>query len=192
MSNAGYLKLGKWEFPSADAPRVKVVVKFKGSAKVEKKEAKGKDDAKTSYSGRKPRDVDITISWPEWEPWREGDGKTPEDTYVRKALKELNPAGPKGGEPWEVTHVDAELFDVGSIVTEELDLEREEGTNKATAKVKAASWVKPAPTAQGGGKAKTATDPNAWKLGTPQPTGPKGAFDAKQFGGGGAAPAVTP
>jgi hypothetical protein len=163
-----------------------VTCEITGEGKVEKKEAKGKDDAKTTYSGRKPRDVKVTLVWLEYD-WS---GQTAEDAYMREALRELNPAGAKGGEPWELTHVDAELFDVASIMLEKLTIKRDDGTNKATAELTGASWVKPAPQAAGAGKAKTATDPNAWKLGGGASNAGQ-TLDVKPFGGA-SPPAVKP
>lgn len=188
MSDPGYVKLGQWEFPPADAPRVKVVVEITGKAKIDKKESDGKDDAKTTFKGKSPAEGKVTFSWPEWEPLI---GQTPEDVYMRKALRELNPRGPKAGEPWELTHVDAELFDVDSFMFEQLSLKRADGTNQITAELSSASWVKPKATAQGAGKAKTPVDPNAWTMGAPKNTGPRSLGEPVKFGGDNP-PAVKP
>lgn len=184
IPDAAYIKLGQWEFPSPDAPRVKVVVEFSGKGKVDKKESDGKSDAKTTWKGRAPCDVKITLTWPEWD-WN---GQTVEDVYVRRALKELNPRGPKGGEPWEVTHIDAELFDVAAVMFESMPLKRTEATSQLVAELSGASWVKPPPDDKG--KAKTATDPNNWQLGHPK-VGTKAPIVRNGFGGP-SSPGVKP
>jgi hypothetical protein len=196
MSDPNFVKLGEWGFPSQDAPRVKVVVEISRKAKVDKKESDGKNDAKTTFKGKSPADVKVTFTWPEWMPAETAPfGKTPEDVYVRKALRELNPGGPKGGQPWELTHVDAELFDVASVLFESLTVKRTEGTNQITAELSGASWVKPAATAAGKGAAKTPDRANEWKLGQPTPgsNGPQ-SLDGQKTGsfGGQTPPAVNP
>jgi hypothetical protein len=155
------IALGKWRFPAPEAPRVKVTCEFSAEAKVDKKEAKGKDDAHTTYGGKKPRDVKVSLAWPEHEAWRGGDGQTPEDVYVRRALVELSPTGPKAGEPWEITHADAELFGVGSVLFEKMSLKRGD-TNTLTCELSGASWAKGSGDAAGAGKSKSADKSNPW------------------------------
>lgn len=181
----GFCTIGTWQFPPTSGSCT-VLVSIEAEGKVDEKEADGKDDATTTWKGRKPASVKISLSWRAFN-WQ---GQTPANVDIRAALKDLSPRGMNGGKAWEFTHCDAEVHGVLSIIIKKISGPKWElGSDKVTADIEAASWVKPAP--KDTGAAKTPASASPWDAAAPgrkpsTPSAPQG------FGGPSAPAAPTP
>ena len=163
----GYLQLGTHEFgPGApsDAARCVVTLKPKSKGKVDKKNAQGKDDAKTTWQGKDPADLEIEISW--------NSNDTAADAAIEDRLSDLNPRGPNGGKTLMIAARRLRIHAIDTIIIEEMDgPEDKPGTSLVSCKIKAASISKSAQAGQAGqGDAKTPTAPTKAD-GTAAPTG---------------------
>ncbi len=173
---------------------VSIKVHYKASGKVDEKEHDGADDGTATWKGRKPRDVEIELTW--LYDARAGQGSDAGGDSlgnggdvaavaadeeggvvhgeVCDVLDKLTVASPEGaGKPWDFAESDAraqKLANVKSILVKEIDLsppDYEKGTR--TCKLTCDSWVKPKPKAADASK--TPKDPQKWRLGSETTTG---------------------
>ncbi len=186
---------------------VSIKVHYKASGKVDEKEHDGADDGTATWKGRKPRDVEIELSWLyDARAGISGAGDVatgdtedvdavggPVHQEVCDVLDKLTPASPDAGKPFDFSEADArrqKLANVKSILIKELDLsppDYEKGT--CTAKITADSWVKPKPKAPDASK--TPKDPSGWRLGHP-PGGTTTGFGGNNNTIGGIPPPASP
>jgi hypothetical protein len=178
----GYLQLGTHEFgpgaPSA-AARCVVTIKPKAKGKVDEKAAQGKDDAKTTWQGKEPADLEITIQW------NTRDAEA--DQAIEDRLADLNPRGPNGGLTLTIAARRLRIHAVDTVIIKEMDgPEDKPGTTLVDCKITCASISAQAQAGQSGqGDAKTPTDPQKGD-GTPTQDPSAGG---KSWTGAGNAPA---
>lgn len=148
------------EFPPAGAACT-VLVTYKRGAKLTKAEAKGKDGAKSTFSGKKVAEISLDIEWTD-------PGSDAEDDPIADALRNISPDGPNAGKAWDWTERFA--WDVSAVMVEELDGPNpDKASDKMIAKLKLSGWTKP--TSSGAG---TSATPNAADPYTVPGTGPLG------------------
>jgi hypothetical protein len=189
---------------------VSIKVHYKASGKVDQKEHDGADDGTSTWKGRKPRDIEIELTW--LYDARAGTGGAGGDSLgsggdtigadveggivhqeVCDVLDKLTPASPDAGKPFDFSESDAraqKIANVKSILVKELDLsppDYDKGTR--TAKISADSWVKPKPKAPDA--TKTPRDPSGWRLGHP-PGGTTTGFGGNNNTIGGIPPPASP
>ena len=135
---AEYLTIGDTKVH--ELPEVAFVVDYTSKREIDKKTAAGKDDAVATDKGRHVRDLTLTISWP----------STPRiNAIMGPIVKDWDPAGPKGGQPFDFAH-ERNGLDMGDVkAVRALEFEEAEGPNceagsgTEIVKYKAVSWVKP-------------------------------------------------
>jgi hypothetical protein len=162
----GYLQIGGFEFgPGAQGPTARCVVKLKpkSSGKVDKKPAQGSDDAKTTWQGRLPADLEYEFSWNA----QDADA----DAAIEEALYQIGPRGPNKGQTQTISGGRLRVHATDQVIVDELEGPDDvPGTSLVTAKLKLSSISKQAQTKQTGtGDATTPTDPKKW-TGGGQPT----------------------
>lgn len=144
---AGYIKIGPVEFGDDVPARCVVVVKCKSKRKVDKKAVDGKSDGTTTDKGREPADIEIDLSWNAYATNPDGSSV---NAAVEEALYQIGPRGPNGGIPQQAAFKRSRVHGVDAIEVEELDGPNDvPGTDLVTAKLKGASWSKPAQTGPG-------------------------------------------
>jgi hypothetical protein len=152
MARPGVVQVGAWKWPAKDVEGL-AVVKWKSSGKVDQKESDGKDDARTTWKGRKTGDVSITITWKETDA---------ADAAATAMLTALSPRGPNSGLPFELVAADQGIHNAHSIIVTDLaGPNRTPGSGQATADITASTWSKPS--APAGGKGKTPDAAVEWK-----------------------------
>lgn len=157
----GEFAIGSWKWQRRHGS---VLIAYKSSAEFDKKKADGKNDARTTFKGRKVGEVSITITW-KIDKAAAG-AKGPIDSYVRDLLADISPRGPNAGKSWTWTEDDQTIHNANDITIDDIDTKRPPGTGSGTATIKASTWTKPPPTPS---VVKTPTKPEPWSPGQGPP-----------------------
>ena len=129
-------------------------VKFSAEYAVDEQKPAGKDDPTVKNTGRKARKVTLILHWTDRM-----------DAEARVFLRTVSPVGVNQGKAWEISHVDAELYNVDSVeLTTMGEIARTASTRDIT--LGGISWIKK-PAAKAGTGVKSADKPVEWKD-TPQ------------------------
>lgn len=153
--------IGQNRWPPGDDGGI-AELSINGSLNNKVQESNGKDDAKITITGKKVPDVELKITW------KTPPSSSPTEEAARTFIDAVGPFGPNSGKPAEITHPDAPLYGVTSVIfLEQGKIER--GDGKASITLKGKGWKKPRPVG-GDGKAKTPeqVDRNmTWQTGHP-------------------------
>jgi hypothetical protein len=152
----GYVQIGAYEFGvGAVGPTSQCVVTIKPTSKgkVDEKNAQGKDDAKTTWQGKEPADLEIEIQW--------NSARDDVDQAIEEQLFQLSPRGPNGGQTQTIAGRRLRVHATTTILVKEMEgPEDKPGTTLVSCKMKVASISAQAQTQQTGqGDAKTPTSP---------------------------------
>lgn len=159
------------------------ITSFEGEMEADEPKASGQDDAELKIKGRKLRAVSTKLTW-------QSEMNTEAKAYLKALL-----TGPHAGKPREISHPDAEVYKVQSVVFLKIGkIERQPG--QATVEISGKSAGKPKGTTAGGakgdGSSGTAKDAGKWVFTDPVHGKPQALGNTGNKVGGFDDPATAP